>query len=100
MLDGSEPSAELADLLHVRVILLGRRGDDKGLSTAAKDLATLAEQLGSRRVLVEAYFAQIRSFSADRDVVVARELAQRALNEAEVADEPLLVQRAHDILAS
>jgi DNA-binding CsgD family transcriptional regulator len=99
VLDGSEPSAELADLLHVRVILLGRRGDDKGLSTAATDLATLAEQLGSRRVLAEAYFAQIRSFSADRDVVVARELAQRALNEAEVADEPLLVQRAHDILA-
>jgi DNA-binding CsgD family transcriptional regulator len=99
VLDGSEPSAELADLLHVRVILLGRRGDVKGLSTAATDLATLAEQLGSRRVLAEAYFAQIRSFSADRDVVVARELAQRALNEAEVADEPLLVQRAHDILA-
>jgi DNA-binding CsgD family transcriptional regulator len=99
VLDGSEPSAELADLLHVRVILLGRRGDDKGLSTAATDLATLAEQLGSRRVLAEAYFAQIRSFSADRDVVVARELAQRALNEAEVADEPVLVQRAHDILA-
>src|SRR6266566_627952 len=98
-LAGSEPSAELADLLHVRVILLGRRGDDKGLSTAATDLAILAEQLGSRRVLAEAYFAQIRSFSADRDVVVARELAQRALNEAEVADEPLLVQRAHDILA-
>src|SRR5260221_546180 len=99
VLAGSKPSAELADLLHVRVILLGRRGDDKGLSTAATDLAILAERLGSRRVLVEAYFAQIRSFSADRDVVVARELAQRALNEAEVADEPLLVQRAHDILA-
>ena len=98
-LDGSEPSAELADLLHARVILLGRRGDDKGLSAAATDLATLAEQLGSRGVLAEAYFAQIRSFSAERDVVVARELAQRALNEAEVAGEPLLVQRAHDILA-
>ena len=99
MLDGSEPSAELADLLHVRVILLGRRGDDKGLSTAVKDLATLAEQLGSRRVLAEAYLAQIRSFSDDRDVVITRELAQHALNEAEAANEPLLVQRAHDILA-
>ncbi len=71
----------------------------KGLSTAAKDLATLAEQLGSRRVLAEAYFAQIRSFPAERDIVVARDLAQRALNEAEAANEPLLVQRAHDILA-
>jgi DNA-binding CsgD family transcriptional regulator len=99
VLDGSEPSAELADLLHVRVILLGRRGDDKGLSTAAKDLAKLAEQLGSRRVLAEAYLAQIRALLGDRDIVLARELAQRALNEAEVADEPLLVQRAHDILA-
>src|SRR5260370_4837052 len=51
-LAGSKPSAELADLLHVRVILLGRRGDDKGLSTAATDLAILAERLGSRRALV------------------------------------------------
>ena len=99
VLDGSEPSAELADLFHVRVILLGRRGDDKGLSIAVKDLATLAEQLGSRRVLAEAYLAQIRSFSDDRDVVITRELAQHALNEAEAANEPLLVQRAHDILA-
>jgi predicted ATPase/DNA-binding CsgD family transcriptional regulator len=99
MLDGSEPSAEMADLLHVRVILLGRRGDDRGLSTVAKDLAILAEQLGSGRVLAEAYLAQIRSFPADQNIVVARELAQRALNQAELADEPLLVQRAHDILA-
>ena len=99
VLDGSEPSAELADLLHVRVILLGRRGDDKELSTAATDLATLAEQLGSRRVLAEANLAHIRSISANWDFVVTRELAQHALNEAEIADEPLLVQRAHDILA-
>jgi predicted ATPase/DNA-binding CsgD family transcriptional regulator len=99
VLDGSEPSAELADLLHVRVILLGRRGDDKGLSTAATDLAALAEQLGSRRVLAEAYLAQIRSLLGDRDIVLVRELAQCALNEAEIANEPLLVQRAHDILA-
>ena len=99
VLEGSEPSEELADLLHVRVILLGRRGDDNGLNTAVKDLATLAEQLGSRRVMAEAYLAQIRSFPADRDVNITRELAQRALNEAEAANEPLLIQRAHDILA-
>jgi len=97
-LAGSEPSAELAELLHVQVILLGRRGDYKGVSIAAQNLATLAERLGSRQVLVEAYLAQVRAFSADLNAV-ARELAQRALNEAEVADEPLLVQRAHDILA-
>ena len=98
VLDGSEPSAELADLFHVRVILLGRRGDDR-VEHCGKGLATLAEQLGSRRVLAEAYLAQIRSFSDDRDVVITRELAQHALNEAEAANEPLLVQRAHDILA-
>jgi len=53
-LAGSEPSAELAELLHVQVILLGRRGDYKEVSIAAQNLATLAERLGSRRVLVEA----------------------------------------------
>ncbi|HEX6483041.1 MAG TPA: LuxR C-terminal-related transcriptional regulator, partial [Ktedonobacteraceae bacterium] len=99
VLVGSEPSAELAELLHVQVILLGRRGDYQRLITVAQDLAALAEQSGSRRVLAEAYLAQIRSFSANWNVVAARELAQRALTEAEVADEPLLVQRARDILA-
>jgi tetratricopeptide (TPR) repeat protein len=96
---GSEPSAELAELLHVQVILLGRRGDYKGVSIAAQNLATLAERLGSRQVLVEAYLAQVRAFSADLNIVAARELAQRALTEAELADEPLLIRRAHDILA-
>lgn len=99
VLAGSEPSAELAELLHVQVILLGRRGDDNGVSTAAQNLATLAERLGSRRVLAEAYLAQVRSFSADLDAAGAREVAQRALTEAELADEPLLVQRSHDLLA-
>jgi len=98
-LAGSEPSAELAELLHVQVILLGRRGDYEGVSIAAQNLATLAERLGSRRVLAEAYLAQIRAFSAALNIVAARELAQRALTEAELADEPLLVQRAHDLLA-
>lgn len=41
----------------------------------------------------------MRPFSSGVDVVAAREVAQRALTEAELADEPLLVQRAHDILA-
>jgi hypothetical protein len=48
-LAGSEPSAELAELLHVQVILLKRHGDFNGVSTAAQNLATLAELLGSRR---------------------------------------------------
>src|SRR5579859_2146680 len=99
VLAGSEPSAELAELLHVQVILLRRRGDFNGMSTAAQNLAALAERLGSRRVLAQAYIDQMRPFSADLDVVSARELAQRALTEAELADEPLLIQRAHDILA-
>jgi DNA-binding CsgD family transcriptional regulator/tetratricopeptide (TPR) repeat protein len=61
VLAGSEPSAELAELLHVQVILLVRRGDYHGVSAAAQNLATLAGQLGSRRVLAEAYLAQMRS---------------------------------------
>jgi SAM-dependent methyltransferase len=97
-LAGSEPSAELADLLHVRVILLVRRGDFHGVSAAAQELATLAEQLGSRRVLAEAYLAQMRSFLMSLDVVAAREAAWHALHEAEGAGEPLLIQRAHDML--
>ncbi len=95
-LAGSEPSAELAELLHVQVILLRRRGDFNGMSAAAQNLAALAQRLGSRRVLAEAYLA---GGDNDLDVVAAREVAQRGLTEAELADEPLLVQRAHDILA-
>ena len=91
----SEPSAEQAELLHVQVILLRRRGDFKGVSIAAQNLTALAKRLGSRRVLAEAYLDQ----TADLDIVTAREAAQHALTEAEVADEPLLVQRVHDILA-
>jgi DNA-binding CsgD family transcriptional regulator len=95
-LTGSEPSAELAELLHVQVILHRRRGDFNGMSAAAQNLAALAERLGSRRVLAEAYLA---GGDNDQVVVAAREAAQRGLTEAELADEPLLVQRAHDILA-
>ena len=97
-LAGSEPSAELADLLHARVIMLGRRGEYHGVSAAAQELATLAGQLGSRRVLAEAYLAQVRSFLMSLDVVAAREAAWHALQEAEVDGEPLLIQRAHDML--
>jgi DNA-binding CsgD family transcriptional regulator len=99
VLAGSEPAAELAELLHVQVILLGRRGDYHGVSAAVQKLATLAGQLGSRRVLAEAYLAQMRSFSMSLDVVAAREAAWHALHEAEGAGEPPLVQHAHDMLA-
>ncbi len=98
-LDGSEPSAELADLLHVRVILLKRRGDYNGVSAAAKDLATLAERLGSRRVLAEAYLAQVPPILTGLNVAAAREAISHAKVEAEAANEPLLIQRAHDLLA-
>jgi DNA-binding CsgD family transcriptional regulator len=99
VLDGSEPSAELAELLHVQVILLRRHGDYEAMSTTAEHLATLAERLGSRRVLAEAYLAQIRTFSENLNILGARDLAQQALTDAELAAEPLLVQRAHDLLA-
>ncbi|HEX6553327.1 MAG TPA: AAA family ATPase, partial [Ktedonobacteraceae bacterium] len=94
-LAGSEPSAELAELLHVQAILLKRRGDFNGVSTAAQNLAALAERLGSGRVLAEAYL----DHAADLDIVAARDMVQRGLTEAELANEPLLVQRAHDLLA-
>jgi DNA-binding CsgD family transcriptional regulator/tetratricopeptide (TPR) repeat protein len=96
ILAGSEPSVELAEVLHVQVILLRRRGDFNGMSAAAQNLAALAERLGSRRVLAEAYLAGGDNVQV---VVAAREVAQRGLTEAELADEPLLIQRAHDILA-
>jgi hypothetical protein len=65
----------MADLLHVQLILLKRRGDVNGVSAAAQHLATLAERLGSRRVLAEAYLDQ----AADLDIVATREVAQRGL---------------------
>jgi DNA-binding CsgD family transcriptional regulator len=98
-LAGSEPSEELAELLHVQVILFKRRGDFNGMNAAAQNLVALVERLGSRRVMAEAYLDQMRSFSADMDIVAARESVQRGLTQAELADEPLLVQRAHNLMA-
>ncbi len=94
-----EPSPELADLLHARVVMLQRRGDDRGVSEAAKALTTLAEQLGSPRAMAEASLAQMGQLSAGPDFVAAREAVWHGLSEAEEANEPLLVQRAHDMLA-
>jgi len=99
VLSGSEPSLELADLLHTRVIMLNRLGDDHGVTTAAKDLTALAKRLGSRRTMAQAYLAQVPPFLTGLNVVAAREAVSHGLSEAEGVGEPLLIQRAHDLLA-
>lgn len=94
---GSSPA--LADLLHARVIVLGRLGDFDGVLTAAEDLAALAERLGSPRVSAEAHLARVWPRSVRWDLVGALEEAQQGLSAAERAEEPLVLQRAHDLLA-
>lgn len=98
-LAGREPSPEKADLLHIREIFLRRLGDTRGGSTVTQELATLAAQLGSPKILAEAALAQIGLCLERLDFAGAREAGLHSLSEAEAAREPLLVQRAHDLLA-
>ena len=98
-LAGSEPSPEQADLLHIREIFLRRVGDDHSVRDVAQELATLAEQLGSPKILAQAALTQIGLCLDRLDFVEAREASLHSLSLAEAAREPLLVQRAHDLLA-
>lgn len=98
-LAGRAPSPEQADLLHIREIFLHRLGDTRGGSAVAQELASLAEQLGSPKILAEAALAQIGLCLERLDFAGAREASLHSLSTAEAAHEPLLVQRAHDLLA-
>ena len=98
-LAGSEPSPEQADLLHIRKIFLHRLGDDHSVRAVAQELATLAEQLGSPKILAQAALTQIGLCLDRLDFVGARAASLHSLSLAEAAREPLLVQRAHDLLA-
>jgi DNA-binding CsgD family transcriptional regulator len=88
-----------AELLHARVVVLGRLGAYDEVIATARELATLAERLGAPRVTAEALLAQVGPQMVRWDLVGAVEKAQRGLGAAELAEEPLLVQRAHDLLA-
>jgi hypothetical protein len=55
---GHEPSSVTADLLHAKVVMLGRLGEYYEASATAKDLVALAGRLGSHRVRAKAHLAQ------------------------------------------
>ncbi|HEV7129708.1 MAG TPA: AAA family ATPase [Ktedonobacterales bacterium] len=98
-LAGREPSPVQADLLHIQEIFLRRLDDSQGAHAVAQELATLAEQLESPKILVEAALAQVGLYVERLDFAGAREASLHSLSEAEAAHEPILVQRAHDLLA-
>jgi DNA-binding CsgD family transcriptional regulator len=98
-LAGHEPTQELADLIHARVIVLARLDDSRGAEAAASELLDIANQLASPRTVVEAHLAQAGSRLQRGEYDAAREHAWRGLSTAEAAGELLLAQRAYDGLS-
>jgi len=97
-LAGREPSAETADLLHARTIILGRLGHYDQFAETARELVSVAERLGSAKVMAEAHLAQASALMGSLDLLAGQEEARCALAAAERAGESFLAQRAHDQL--
>ncbi len=93
-----DPTSELADLLHARVVILRRLGRHEELAAASAQLSGVAEKLGSSRAMAAAHLAQMAAL-ASFEFSAAREAAGRGLAAAEVAGDPLLLQRCHDVLS-
>ncbi|MBI2780878.1 MAG: AAA family ATPase [Chloroflexi bacterium] len=98
-LAGSEPSQEVADLQHARLVVAGRLGDLDGFAAAAADLKILATQLGSARASIEADLAAAFLEVAPGRYADARDRLSGVLAAAEAAGEFLLAQRANGALA-
>lgn len=99
VLAGSEPSDELADLHHTRIVLAARSGDLAEHAAATADLAAVAARLGSPRAAVEAALA---AAVLDLQAAPYAEIWDRltgVLAAAEAAGEPVLAQRAVSALA-
>jgi hypothetical protein len=93
-----EPSDDLADLVHVRLIFGLRRGDNAAASDAASQLLVLARQLNSRRAEAEGRLGAATVAALNGDHSAAGEQAALAAKAAEQTGDPLLVQRALDFL--
>ncbi|HKY88691.1 MAG TPA: AAA family ATPase [Candidatus Limnocylindrales bacterium] len=94
-----EPSQELADLLHARLVVAGRLGDSDAVAEAAAQLEALAAQLHSTRAAIEAGLAaEVLAMRAGANTAV-RDRVLRIVASAEEAGELLLAQRAHNALA-
>jgi DNA-binding CsgD family transcriptional regulator/tetratricopeptide (TPR) repeat protein len=98
MLAGGDSASELADLLHARVVILGRLGRYGELRAAAQQLTSVAEKLGSSRGIAVAHLARMAAL-ANFEFSAAREAAGRGLAAAEAAADPLLLQRCHNLLS-
>jgi class 3 adenylate cyclase len=91
-----EPSDDLADLVHVRLIFSLRRGDNTGASDAAALLLDLARQLHSPRAEAEGRLGAAAVAALNGDQSGAGEQSELAARAAEQTGDPLLLQRAVD----
>jgi DNA-binding CsgD family transcriptional regulator len=99
-LAGSEPSQELADLHHARLVVAGRLGGLAEFTAAAADLKDLATKLGSARAAIEADLASAFLDIGPGRYAAARDRLSGVLAAAEAAGELVLAQRAQNALAS
>jgi DNA-binding CsgD family transcriptional regulator len=98
MLARGDPTSELADLLHARVVILRRLGRDEEVRAAAEQLSGVADELGYPRAIAAAHLAQMAALGSF-EFSAAREAVGRGLAAAEAAEDPLLLQRCHDLLS-
>src|SRR2546423_8075668 len=91
-----EPSDDLADLVHVRLIFNLRRGDNSGASDAARSLLELAKQLNSPRAEAEGRLGAATVAALNGDQSAAADQSALAAQAAERTGDPLLLQRALD----
>lgn len=98
-LAGSEPSDELADLHHTRIVLAARSGDRAEHAAATADLATLAARLNSPRAAVTAALASAAVDLQAAPYAETRDRLTSVLVAAEAAGEPVLAQRTMSALA-
>jgi len=99
-LGDSPPSQELADLYGARLLVEDSPlSDPDGAEPAIRDLARLAERLGSPRAATEALLAEVAMWWGRSRYDLARIRAEEAVRVAESAGEWLLADRAYRELA-
>ncbi|HEX6678220.1 MAG TPA: AAA family ATPase [Actinomycetes bacterium] len=98
-IEGTDADAKLADLHHIRLRLLVRKGDVARLEEGAVALLALADRGGTRQAVASAHLARADAAFLRGRLVAAREHGLQALAVTEGAGLSVLAAQAHRHLA-
>ncbi|HKF76743.1 MAG TPA: AAA family ATPase [Candidatus Dormibacteraeota bacterium] len=96
-IEGLPGSPEHVDVHSARLQLAARTGDAAEAAAAAADLVTLAEAVGSPRLLAWAAIAETMAVMESDRPVAALAAAESAIEVATAAGDPVLVYQANDM---